>query len=40
MINKRALATAMAASTMALAGMAQAEVKVGFLGGFTGESKA
>lgn len=36
MINKRALATAMAASTMALAGMAQAEVKVGFLGGFTG----
>ena len=36
MINKRALVTAMAASTMALAGIAQAEVKVGFLGGFTG----
>ena len=36
MINKRALATAVAASSLALAGMAQAEVKVGFLGGFTG----
>lgn len=36
MINKRALATAIAASTMALTGVAQAEVKVGFLGGFTG----
>ncbi|WAM52259.1 ABC transporter substrate-binding protein [Vreelandella venusta] len=36
MINKRALATAVAASSLALAGMTQAEVKVGFLGGFTG----
>ena len=36
MINKRTLATAVAASSLALAGMAQAEVKVGFLGGFTG----
>lgn len=36
MINKRALATAVAASSLALVGMAQAEVKVGFLGGFTG----
>lgn len=36
MINKRALVTAVAASSFALAAMAQAEVKVGFLGGFTG----
>ena len=36
MINKRALAIAVAASSLALTGMAQAEVKVGFLGGFTG----
>ena len=36
MINKRALATAVAASTLAMTGFAQAEVKVGFLGGFTG----
>ncbi len=36
MINKRALATAVAASTLAITGFAQAEVKVGFLGGFTG----
>jgi len=36
MMNKRALATAVAASTLAMAGFAQAEVKVGFLGGFTG----
>ncbi|MFP3342605.1 ABC transporter substrate-binding protein [Halomonas sp. SIMBA_159] len=36
MINKRALAIAVAASSLALNGMAQAEVKVGFLGGFTG----
>ncbi|MGY4878642.1 ABC transporter substrate-binding protein [Vreelandella aquamarina] len=36
MINKRLLASAVAASTLALAGVANAEVKVGFLGGFTG----
>ncbi|AQU84642.1 MAG: ABC transporter substrate-binding protein [Halomonas sp.] len=36
MINKRALVTAVAASSFALTAMAQAEVKVGFLGGFTG----
>lgn len=36
MINKRLLASAVAASTLALTGMANAEVKVGFLGGFTG----
>ncbi|WP_152485204.1 ABC transporter substrate-binding protein [Halomonas sp. THAF5a] len=36
MMKKRVLATAVAASTLALSGMAQAEVKVGFLGGFTG----
>lgn len=36
MINKRALTIAVAASSLALTGMAQAEVKVGFLGGFTG----
>ncbi|QFU00272.1 Leucine-, isoleucine-, valine-, threonine-, and alanine-binding protein precursor [Halomonas sp. THAF5a] len=35
-MKKRVLATAVAASTLALSGMAQAEVKVGFLGGFTG----
>ncbi|UXZ53754.1 ABC transporter substrate-binding protein [Halomonas sp. 7T] len=37
MMNKRALVTAVAVSSLALTGMAQAdEVKVGFLGGFTG----
>ncbi|MFG6158906.1 ABC transporter substrate-binding protein [Halomonas sp. 1390] len=36
MMKKRVLATAVAATTLALSGMAQAEVKVGFLGGFTG----
>ncbi|MFC4975943.1 ABC transporter substrate-binding protein [Halomonas beimenensis] len=36
MMKKRVLATAVAASTLALSGMAQAEVKIGFLGGFTG----
>ncbi|WP_075880560.1 ABC transporter substrate-binding protein [Vreelandella massiliensis] len=36
MINKRILASAVAASTLALTGVANAEVKVGFLGGFTG----
>ncbi|MCB8888462.1 ABC transporter substrate-binding protein [Vreelandella malpeensis] len=36
MINKRALVTAVAASSLALAASAQAEVKIGFLGGFTG----
>ncbi|MGM0543611.1 MAG: ABC transporter substrate-binding protein [Pseudomonadota bacterium] len=36
MMNKRILATAVAVSSLALAGAAQAEVKVGFLGGFTG----
>ncbi|SFT37468.1 branched-chain amino acid transport system substrate-binding protein [Halomonas saccharevitans] len=35
-MKKRVLATAVAATTLALSGMAQAEVKVGFLGGFTG----
>ncbi|ATJ84502.1 branched-chain amino acid ABC transporter, amino acid-binding protein [Halomonas beimenensis] len=35
-MKKRVLATAVAASTLALSGMAQAEVKIGFLGGFTG----
>ncbi|MDN3555766.1 ABC transporter substrate-binding protein [Halomonas maura] len=36
MMKKHVLATAVAATTLALSGMAQAEVKVGFLGGFTG----
>ncbi|MCK2185216.1 ABC transporter substrate-binding protein [Halomonas getboli] len=36
MMKKRVLATAVAATTLALSGMAQAEVKIGFLGGFTG----
>lgn len=36
MINKRILASAVAVSSLALAGAANAEVKVGFLGGFTG----
>lgn len=36
MMKKRVLAMAVAASTVALSGMAQAEVKIGFLGGFTG----
>ncbi|MBS9405020.1 ABC transporter substrate-binding protein [Halomonas sp. TRM85114] len=35
-MKKRVLAMAVTASTMALSGMAQAEVKIGFLGGFTG----
>ncbi len=35
-MKKRVLATAVTATTLALSGMAQAEVKVGFLGGFTG----
>jgi branched-chain amino acid transport system substrate-binding protein len=35
-MNKRILSMAVAASALALAGAAQAEVKVGFLGGFTG----
>ncbi|WP_435388967.1 ABC transporter substrate-binding protein [Halomonas maura] len=35
-MKKHVLATAVAATTLALSGMAQAEVKVGFLGGFTG----
>ena len=35
-MKKHVLAMAVAASTMALSGMAQAEVKIGFLGGFTG----
>ncbi|RTQ99147.1 ABC transporter substrate-binding protein [Halomonas nitroreducens] len=35
-MKKRVLATAVAATTLALSGLAQAEVKVGFLGGFTG----
>ncbi|MEQ6917701.1 ABC transporter substrate-binding protein [Halomonas aquatica] len=35
-MKKRVLAMAVAASTVALSGMAQAEVKIGFLGGFTG----
>ncbi|WP_069384709.1 ABC transporter substrate-binding protein [Halomonas caseinilytica] len=36
MMNKRILAMAVAASSVAFAGLAQAEVKIGFLGGFTG----
>ncbi|MDR5866768.1 ABC transporter substrate-binding protein [Halomonas koreensis] len=36
MMKKRVLATAVAATGLALSGMAQAEVKIGFLGGFTG----
>lgn len=36
MMNKRIIATAVAVSSLALAGAAQAQVKVGFLGGFTG----
>jgi branched-chain amino acid transport system substrate-binding protein len=36
MINKRILASAVAVSSLALTGAATAEVKVGFLGGFTG----
>ncbi|MDR5888943.1 MULTISPECIES: ABC transporter substrate-binding protein [Halomonas] len=36
MMKKRVLASAVAATTLALSGMAQAEVKIGFLGGFTG----
>ncbi|XKH60361.1 ABC transporter substrate-binding protein [Halomonas sediminis] len=36
MMKKRALAVAIATSSLAFTGMAQAEVKVGFLGGFTG----
>lgn len=36
MINKRALVTAVAASSLALVASAQADVKIGFLGGFTG----
>ena len=35
-MKKRILAVSIAASSLALAGMAQAEVKIGFLGGFTG----
>ncbi|SFU53327.1 ABC transporter substrate-binding protein [Halomonas korlensis] len=35
-MKKRVLAMALATSTVALSGMAQAEVKIGFLGGFTG----
>lgn len=35
-MKKRVLAMAVAASTVALSGIAQAEVKIGFLGGFTG----
>ncbi|PMR69108.1 ABC transporter substrate-binding protein [Halomonas heilongjiangensis] len=35
-MKKRVLVTAVAASALALAGAAQAEVKIGFLGGFTG----
>ncbi|MBB3190444.1 ABC transporter substrate-binding protein [Halomonas cerina] len=35
-MNKHVLAMAVAASSVALSGLAQAEVKVGFLGGFTG----
>lgn len=35
-MNKRILAMAVAASSVAFAGLAQAEVKIGFLGGFTG----
>ncbi|WNL42143.1 ABC transporter substrate-binding protein [Halomonas sp. PAMB 3264] len=36
MIKKRTLAAAIAASSLALTATAQAEVKIGFLGGFTG----
>ncbi|WP_447894861.1 ABC transporter substrate-binding protein [Vreelandella sp. GE22] len=36
MINKRTLVAAIAASSLALTATAQAEVKIGFLGGFTG----
>ncbi|WP_447554925.1 ABC transporter substrate-binding protein [Vreelandella sp. EE22] len=36
MINKRTLVTAVAASSLAMTAYAQAEVKIGFLGGFTG----
>ncbi|MDR5860233.1 ABC transporter substrate-binding protein [Halomonas eurihalina] len=36
MMNKRILAMAVAASSVAFTGLAQAEVKIGFLGGFTG----
>ncbi|MFG6665548.1 ABC transporter substrate-binding protein [Halomonas sp. HNIBRBA4712] len=36
MTNKRTLVAAIAASSLALAATAQAEVKIGFLGGFTG----
>ncbi|GED23576.1 branched-chain amino acid ABC transporter substrate-binding protein [Halomonas halmophila] len=35
-MKKRVLAMAVAASSVAFTGMAQAEVKIGFLGGFTG----
>lgn len=35
-MNKRILAMAVAASSVAFTGLAQAEVKIGFLGGFTG----
>ncbi len=35
-MNKRILAMAVAASSVAFSGLAQAEVKIGFLGGFTG----
>src|SRR5690554_2550547 len=35
-MKKRILAVSIAASSLALASMAQAEVKIGFLGGFTG----
>ncbi|WP_346796687.1 ABC transporter substrate-binding protein [Halomonas sp. Bachu 37] len=36
MMKKRTLATAVAVSTLAFSALAQAEVKIGFLGGFTG----
>ncbi|QEM83577.1 ABC transporter substrate-binding protein [Halomonas binhaiensis] len=36
MMNKRVLTTAVAATTLAIGSMAYAEVKIGFLGGFTG----
>jgi len=35
-MKKRVLATAVAATTLAIGSMAQADVKIGFLGGFTG----
>src|SRR5690554_2970404 len=35
-MKKRILAVSIAASSLALASLAQAEVKIGFLGGFTG----